>query len=385
LVQKKHKLTAKEEAANPVIHLQISMVVALLQNYLGSASGVAEPTHSDFKVPAHAHEAPSAAQFSYIISITAVVLIVSALYAHKGLLIVSRILVYLFALSTITLTVKNVYVSYSFNFPRFLSALHLFVCGVIAFSILLYRQRAGVKPIKAPSRKDFVGIIVPIAMALSFSIVVNNIALSYMGAGLVEMVSGCSPVFVFFIGAVTTQSINYNLLCPVIVVCFGTAMCAEGELRFSLVGLGLAFVATFLRAIKSTMQHALMSGEDARMDPVELLAWLAIPALVIMQVWSIVAEGKAPYAALYQSSSVGFFVSLAVSCVNAAILNFANMFVVRDLGAIGVNMVAQLKGILIILGGVAMLGEMVNYSQCAGYSIIVFGVFWFNNVEEKEV
>merc|ERR1719235_1598570 len=115
------------------------------------------------------------------------------------------------------------------------------------------------------------------------------------------------------------------------------------------------------------------------MDPVELLAWLSIPALAIMGIWSLLAEGAAPYERLYTTSSVGFFSSLLVSCMNAAILNFANMFVVRDLGAISVNIVAQLKGIMVILGGVAMLGEMVGVNQCAGYFVIVLGVFWFNN------
>jgi drug/metabolite transporter (DMT)-like permease len=222
----------------------------------------------------------------------------------------------------------------------------------------------------------------PIAAVLSFSIVINNMALSFIGAGLVEMISGCCPVFVFIIGALT-QSIDYKLLWPLIVVCIGTAICAEGELRFSFIGLGLALMATCLRAVKSTLQHALMSGEDARMDPVELLAWLSIPALAIMGIWSILAEGAAPYKRLYTTSSVGFFSSLLVSCMNAAILNFANMFVVRDLGAIGVNIVAQLKGILIILGGVAMLGEMVNVGQCFGYCVIVAGVFLFNSAEKK--
>jgi hypothetical protein len=205
-----------------------------------------------------------------------------------------------------------------------------------------------------------------------------------MGDGLVEMVSGCAPVFIFFIGALFDRTINYKLLWPVVVVCLGTAMCAEGEIRFSGIGLGLALIATFLKAAKTTMQHTLMTGgENARMDPVELLAWLSIPALVIMLAWSILVEGAAPYKALYKKRGVAFFSSLLASCINAVILNFANMFIVRDLGAIGVSIVTQLKGILIILGSVAMLGEMVNMDQFFGYCVIVASVFWFNSVEKK--
>ena len=146
---------------------------------------------------------------------------------------------------------------------------------------MFHRQRTHGKPIKIPSQKEFAGTIAPIAIILSVSIVVNNMALSYMGAGLVEMVSGCSPVFVFAIASAMAGCINYKLLWPVMMVVIGTAMCAEGELRFSMFGLGLAVTATFLRAMKSTLQHGMMSGED-RMDPVELLAWLSIPSVAIM-------------------------------------------------------------------------------------------------------
>jgi drug/metabolite transporter (DMT)-like permease len=342
---------------------------------------------------AHAQQASDARFANYLtaqqasnaslVSITLMTLIVAGLYKHKGWLIVMRTLAYLFSLSTITLTVKDVYMD-DFRFPRFVSALHLFACGAIAFAIMLYRQRRGEKAIKIPSWTDFLLTFVPIATVISSSIVVNNMALSHIGTGLVELVSGCAPVFVFFIGALFEQTINYKLLWPVVVVCLGTATCVEGKLHFSSIGLGLALIATFLRAAKSTMQYTLMSGgENARMDPVELLAWLSIPSLVIMLAWSSLVEGAVPYKALYKFHSTSLQVSLLVSCINAVILNFAYMFVVRDLGAIGVIIVAQLKGILIILSGGAMLGGMMNVNQCLGYCVIVAGVFWFNSVEEK--
>jgi drug/metabolite transporter (DMT)-like permease len=381
-----NSLLATRSGAAAELFAQAASTSSSLYQYLENANVVPELTRGDLKLAAKSHfhqHDESGAQLAYTISVSAMVLIVVALYWQKGTAVVSRILAYLFALSTITLTIKNVYVNYGFKYPRFLSSVHLLLSGVVAFSVMLYRQHRDGRPIKIPLQKDFVWTIVPIAAILSCSIVVNNMALSYMGAGLVEMVSGCSPAFVFGIASAKSQSVNLKLLWPVLVVCLGTAMCAEGELRFSLIGMSLAMAATFLRAMKSTMQHSLMN-EESRMDPVDLLAWLSIPSVLIMQTWSIATEGTRPYGSLYESASFSFYSSLTFSCINAAILNFSMLFVVRDLGAIGVTIVAQLKGILIILGGMAMLGEQVGILQCLGYATTVMGVFWFNSAEKME-
>merc|ERR550537_905809 len=109
---------------------------------------------------------------------------------------------------------------------------------------------------------------------------------------------------------------------------------------------------------------------------------MSIPSLAIMLTWSVFTEQHVldPFLG---DKALGLIFALFVSCVNATMLNVAVLYVIKDLGAVASNLAAQLKGILIILGGVAMLGESVAMQQIGGYGVIVGGVYWYNSIEKK--
>jgi drug/metabolite transporter (DMT)-like permease len=324
----------------------------------------------------------SHAQLAYLLSAVVMTLLTILLYWKKGPSVTGPILVYLFSLSTITLSIKSVFMTYGYSFPKFVSCLHIFASGGVAFLILLHRRFVDGLPLKVPTNLEWNFSLLPIAFCFSANIVTNNMALVYLGAGFVEMIGGCGPIFVFLITSVTNRYVNYALLIPIIIVCIGTGLCAESGYEFSFRGLCLAFCAAFLRALKSTMQQSLMKAGLDPMDPVEAMAWLSIPSVVIMGCWCMATEMSGPFHALYDNPEPGLYFSLLISCLNAIVLNLSNLFVIRDLGALGVNVAGQLKGILIILGSVAMLGEQVGLAELTGYCIVVGGVFLYNKVDK---
>merc|ERR1719329_1527933 len=106
----------------------------------------------------------------------------------------------------------------------------------------------------------------------------------------------------------------------------------------------------FARSFKTTLQQRIMTGEAKdKFDPVTLLAWMCIPSALLMSVWSLSVEGLAPFMMLQASPkrrSLCFF--LAISCGNACVLNLSNLFCTKDLGAVGVQLVAQMKSVLTV-------------------------------------
>merc|ERR1719238_2129567 len=102
-----------------------------------------------------------------------------------------------------------------------------------------------------------------------------------------------------------------------------------------------------------------------------------------MMTWSLVTEGIEPFALLAGKDSLALILAIGVTCVNACILNVANLFVIKDLGAVATQLAGNLKGILIVLGGVAMLGEQVQLIQIGGYGFVVAGVAWYNKVDKQ--
>merc|ERR1719387_1554661 len=102
-----------------------------------------------------------------------------------------------------------------------------------------------------------------------------------------------------------------------------------------------------------------------------------------MLTWSVLTEGAEPFVQMTSEGWLSLVVAIGVTCVNACLLNVANLFVLKDLGPVATQLAGQLKGILVVLGGVAMLNEVVQPQQIAGYTFIIIGVFVYNKIDQK--
>lgn len=222
--------------------------------------------------------------------------------------------------------------------------------------------------------------VCPLALVFAGSIGAGNAALVYASTSFVEMMSSCTPVCTVAVAILFDQPFQKRLLWPVLVVCAGLAVCAAGVMQFSLTGCVLSLLATFLRATKAVIQQILMRGGKS-MEPVQLLAWISLPSVVVMLTWSMVSdEGWGPYKML-ATGTTPMFLSIGFTCINACILNVMAAFVVKDLGAVGAQLTGQLKGVLTVLGGIAVLNETVYPQQAIGYGIVLLGIFWYTSME----
>merc|ERR1719335_495904 len=114
------------------------------------------------------------------------------------------------------------------------------------------------------------------------------------------------------------------------------------------------------------------------MDPIEVAVWTSLTCLALMSVWSASTEGLAPFKEI---ASFPVFLAVLYTCVGASILNIAALFVLRELGPVAQQVVGQLKGILSILGSVALFGETVTLQQIIGYTALVCGIMWYNQTD----
>merc|ERR1740123_1498609 len=93
-----------------------------------------------------------------------------------------------------------------------------------------------------------------------------------------------------------------------------------------------------------------------------------------------------PYSFLSQKAGPSFWnlcLALAVSCALATVLNIAQLYVTKDLGAVGSELAAQTKMVLVILGGMVLFQEEVTRLEFAGFFLVIFGVYWFSREEEE--
>merc|ERR1719409_536883 len=220
-------------------------------------------------------------------------------------------------------------------------------------------------------------------MGFAISVAANNVALLFSSAAFTEIVASASPVVSIALLVLMGIPFDMRLLGPTLLVVAGCALSTSGEVNFSGLGMACCIVSIFGRAVKTTLQQRIMTGESkAKFDPVTLLAWMCVPSALLMMVWSLSVEGFAPYAMLQElESRASLTICLLVSCVNACILNLSNLFCTKDLGAVGVQLVAQMKSVLTVLGAVALFHEAVTPIEIVGFVGVLGGVFLFSKLE----
>merc|ERR1719499_789982 len=179
---------------------------------------------------------------------------------------------------------------------------------------------------------------------------------------------------------------NKWLVAPASIVAFGCALGTVGELNFSLVGMLLCLSSNVFRSLKVTLQQKLMTGESKdKFDPTALLFWISIPSTAVMMAFSLMTEGLLPYTVLASREAAALnsvLLAILVTCANATILNLFQLFVTKDLGAVGGQLVAQAKMILTVLGGMVLFGETFSRLELAGFVIALLGVYSYSRMDQ---
>lgn len=353
--------------------------------YLVASSHVAELAPSDFSAIASSVAKGNQpvvldirmAQMIYATGLFVMGSLVCWMYMERGTRIVIAVLLYMFSLSSMTLTIRNVYVNFDFHYPRWLTASHFLFTALIGFCILMYQSRQSGEQIPVPPLNQFLKGILPVSFVFALSIGSANLGLLYTNAHFYEMVGATTALATAGFAVLMGKSFNSRLLPPLLLVTGGLMTCAVGELVFSLLGFFFCATAVICRSMKAIVQHQLMDGDiGSRLAPIQLVVWMSLPSFAIMAVWSLYTEGVEPYVQIAQSW--GTQGAVLVTVINAVILNTAALYVLQNLGPVAQQLAGQLKGILSVLGSVALFGEQVTMQQVVGYAFIVAGVSWYN-------
>eukprot|EP00429_Kryptoperidinium_foliaceum_P066419 CAMPEP_0176073798 /NCGR_PEP_ID=MMETSP0120_2-20121206/36875_1 /TAXON_ID=160619 /ORGANISM="Kryptoperidinium foliaceum, Strain CCMP 1326" /LENGTH=419 /DNA_ID=CAMNT_0017407483 /DNA_START=20 /DNA_END=1276 /DNA_ORIENTATION=+ len=314
---------------------------------------------------------------------------IAVIYGKRGIATVMSVMVYLAALSTMKLSVKWVFVKYTFGFPRFVTCFHFLCSGLVCLAMQLWRRsQHGAAPMTVPTTSEFIFMVMPIAVAdASVSIGADNMALRLSSVAFAEILGSTTCIFTAVVVILMGLPFNKWLFFPIIAVAVGCTTSSVGELHASVPGMVLIAVANAFRALKASLQQKLMTGKmQERFDPCTLLMWFSVPATILACTTSLVFEGAAPIrqmSALDSRTFRGLCIAIGVSCVNAVVLNLSQLFVTKSLGAVGGQLVGQAKAVLTVLGGVALFGDRVTVIELLGFAEVLGGVYAYSAMEGK--
>jgi len=340
-----------------------------------------EPVHDVKRVHGTEPEWTTYASLVYVLLVAGVVLVCAAMFYDMGTAVVIQVVLYICCLGFIKIALKIVY-HYGFSYPTFTTALNVMTSTLVAFAVLLWRRQTTGQLIAVPTWAELFFGVLPVAITFGLSIGLENFALVSVTAAFSEVVGASTPVVTALLTWVFGMGFDVWLLAPIAVVIMGCVVSIEGEVSFSPVGLVLLLISALVRALKAVMLMKLMRGETKdKYDPMTVTAWTSLFSCIGLCGFSFVTEGLAPLRALKtETNLLGLLIALSWSCVVGCTLHIASVFVVKHLGAVGMQMVSQMKSILVVMGGVALLSETFTVAQYIGFGTLLAGVYWFSRM-----
>jgi drug/metabolite transporter (DMT)-like permease len=305
---------------------------------------------------------------------------VAAIYSGRGIWQCAAICAYVISLTLMSLSIRNVFVNFSFNYPQFLVVMHSFATAIVGGVYLKYREATGGKKLEIPSVNTVVKGLGPVSMSFALSLGLSNLGLLYANTHFYEMMGTFQIFAVVGLSVMLGRPFNHRFMLPLVAATIGLAAVAFGEMRFNILGAVFVLGGVIVRAAKVQLQSMLMAPNQMtqHFDAVELTFWTAVLTTIIMAAWSVASEGRNPF---FDLMEVGTFAAVMATCGAACILNFCSLFVMKEVGPVAQQLIGQMKGVLACVGGWAAFEETITVQQIIGYAVVIGGIVWYNHVD----
>jgi drug/metabolite transporter (DMT)-like permease len=305
----------------------------------------------------------------------------------------------------------------NYVFPGCITVLHFVVVEIV---VVIYWAWQGdlnkCLPSSIGSAKRYCTRIPPVATSLSLSIVLNNMALSYIGAGLNAVLGSITPVITALLTRMLGQELSSTSWLGVVCVVAGSVI-VSSELLLSgvstagraRIGIFISFSATLLRSCKVVFQDLLLNPDDydkyyaksesreksresfkreslkreslssmaspihvvTALDPMHASALQGPPCICVACLVAFSLESPMLAWALL-TPQIGFLVMC--TCVTALVLGLGGMILMKDVGANMMQLTGNLNIIVTMAMSMAFLAEVLAIEQLLGAVIVLVGV-----------
>ena len=288
---------------------------------------------------------------------------------------------------------------YSFRFPGLVTALHF---TLVWLACLVYWRAMGEPgknwPGSMASLRRYCVMVIPIALCNPLTVVFNNKALVYVGAGLCAVIGTLSPVAVALLARVFGRVMSRLSWLGVLVAFSGGALITKTEIHdldmgdasaaAAIAGIGFALASVGLRAFKIVLMDQLLAPAayqggskgatkaEETLSPMHVYALQAGPAALVSVMFALSTEsvGRA-----MDQLTPPVVRMISLTSVSAISLNFLGIFSLRDLGASMQQIIGKLNTICTMALSVGLLGETLPAIVLAGSGIVLAGVAIFEH------
>mmetsp|Transcript_97255 Transcript_97255/g.279950 ORF Transcript_97255/g.279950 Transcript_97255/m.279950 type:complete len:398 (+) Transcript_97255:110-1303(+) len=288
-----------------------------------------------------------------------------------------------------------------YKFPGFVTICHFMCVVIICFCYWTFWMREPWRLLPSSIGSErYLRNVVLIAVSQPISVIFNNKAMVYVGAGVVAIIGTLAPVATAVLSRVFGRALSFTSWGGVFTAFAGGVVVSWSEVTQVSVGdsdsaavttgLVFAFSAVLGRAAKIVLIDFLLSPEEYKnekeaISPLHLYALQFPLATAISIVYASFTENARE---AWEQLTPEIAMVIGASCFCATMLNFIGLHVLKELGASAQQIIGKLNTICIASLSVAFLGEHIPMAVAIGSGLVLLGVAIFESgnrhVEDAE-
>jgi len=274
---------------------------------------------------------------------------------------------------------KWIFHRYHFRYPALLTGLHMVACYALCSVTLRLRAGPPPRPLSLKTRRA----VLRLSVVFVVSVAAGNAALGFIHVSFAQAIGATAPLWTVVLSVVLTQR-SYPPLVYVslLLICLGMILTTRGEVNFHPIGFALVLLATLTRALKSIMQGLALSSVEDRLDSIELLYHMSWRSALWLGAWCLLLERGALHDPTL-SSSVALWMYIVASALVSFFLNVAQFAVTKATSAVTLQVLGNIKVVLLIVLSVAIFGNEVSAMAASGCAICLSGVVLYNFATRK--
>eukprot|EP00977_Amphora_coffeiformis_P018218 scaffold6306_cov135-Amphora_coffeaeformis.AAC.3 len=278
----------------------------------------------------------------------------------------------------VTLLNKAAFQSVDFNYPYFLSAVHM-VCNSAGSQLIFWSLERSRAVDKAAVEANYVTqllgaiqrqsldakgkrLILAFSVIFSLNIAIGNVSLKYVSVNFNQVMRSLVPAITIAMGLFLGKKISTTRQLAVLPVIIGVAMACFGDMSYTAIGFFYTVMCILLAALKVVASGEMLTG-PLKLHPVDLLghmAPLAFAQCIVLsfatgEVWAIAERWEnelSPSANFYPMFVANKLTSPLTLCIAANVKQVLMIAVSTIVFSIDISPL-NAAGILVVLAGSA--------------------------------
>lgn len=322
---------------------------------------------------------------------------VAVILRHRGIRVVACAVVFVASLCSTQLAMSLLAHDFGYKFPGFVTTLHF---ASVCVGCSVYWTLVG-EPWKmlpwSIGGKRYLRTVVPAALSQPVSVVFNNKAMVFVGAGLVAIIGTLSPIATAMLARVFGRKLANLSWFGVFVAFAGGVVISWGEVAqvdtngathdMVVTGLAFAFLSVSGRALKIVVMDYLLAplsyNNAEKEEPLHVWHVFALVyplGTVATLLYAFATEDASEAVAQLTTEIVLVILGTVVS---ASLLNLMGGIVLRDLGASFQQIIGKLNTLVIAAYSTAFLGERLPPVALIGSVFVLAGVALYETGERR--